>query len=78
MWRDADGDYVLYADHAEVVAGLVGVLEAALETLDGIANSNWRKWEELASCEEYERWSKSRCAHEATKLHAALAAHKEG
>lgn len=33
------------------------------ETLEGIANADWRKWEELASPEEFVRWAKSRATH---------------
>lgn len=48
-------------------------LKLALETAEGIANSDWRKWEELASSEEFERWVKSRAMHMATALQEALA-----
>lgn len=34
-----------------------------LETLQGIADADWRKWEELASPEEFVRWAKSRANH---------------
>lgn len=33
------------------------------ETLQGIYAADWRKWEELASPEEFERWVKSRANH---------------
>lgn len=47
-------------------------MELALKTMEGIANSNWRKWEELASPEEFERWVKSRANHSAEALRQAL------
>lgn len=34
-----------------------------LATLRGIADADWRKWEELASPEEFVRWAKSRASH---------------
>lgn len=36
------------------------------ETLEGIRDADWRRWEELSSPEEFVRWAKSRA-------HAALA-----
>lgn len=48
-------------------------LKLALETAEGIANSDWRKWEALASPEEFERWVKSRALHMATAIREALA-----
>ena len=33
------------------------------ETLQGIADADWRKWEELATPEEFVRWAKSRAMH---------------
>ena len=38
-----------------------------------IAVSDWRKWGELASPEEFERWVKSRAAHMAEFACAAIA-----
>ena len=35
--------------------------------------ADWRKWEELASPEEFERWVKSRAAHMAAFARAAIA-----
>ena len=52
---------------------LVEALKDALETVDGIAKSNWRKWEELAQIEEFERWAISRTTYEANNIRAALA-----
>ena len=46
--------------------------EMALKNLEGIVNSNWRDWEELASPEEFERWVKSRANHSAEALRQAL------
>ena len=33
------------------------------ETLQGIADADWRRWEELATTDEFVRWAKSRAAH---------------
>lgn len=33
------------------------------ETLQGIADADWRRWEELASPDEFVRWAKSRAMH---------------
>lgn len=49
------------------------VMQQALETAEGIANADWRKWEELASPAEFERWAKSRANFMATALREALA-----
>ena len=38
---------------------------AAVETLHGIRDADWRKWDELASPEEFVRWAKSRANHAA-------------
>jgi len=38
-------------------------LQRLRETLQGIADADWRRWEELASPEEFVRWAKSRAAH---------------
>lgn len=48
----------------------VAVPVEVIDTIRGIANSNWRQWEELASPDEFERWVKSRAAH-ATLLAAS-------
>ena len=45
----------------------------ALESLEYIVNADWRKWEELASPEEFVRWAKSRANHTATSLRQAIA-----
>ena len=52
-------------------------LKLALEAAEGIASCDWRKWEELASPEEFERWVKSRAIHMATALREALAEQQE-
>lgn len=44
----------------------------ALETADGILNSDWRNWQELSSPEEFERWVKARANHMAIALRQAL------
>lgn len=38
-------------------------LKRLRETLQGIADADWRKWEELATPEEFVRWAKSRAMH---------------
>lgn len=58
----------------EQIQKLREALENARETVHGIAASDWRKWEELADIHEFERWAKSRCAHETLKIDAALKA----
>lgn len=50
--------------------GALTVLKAQCELM---AASDWRKWEELASPEEFERWVKSRAAHMAVQATAAIA-----
>lgn len=53
-------------------------MKLALETSEGIVNADWRKWDELASPEEFERWVKSRANHMASVLREALAEQKSG
>ena len=48
-------------------------MKLALETAEGILNADWRKWDELASPAEFERWAKSRANFMATILREALA-----
>ena len=48
-------------------------MKLALETSEGIVNADWRKWDELASSAEFERWAKSRANFMATILREALA-----
>ncbi len=38
-------------------------IEHMRETLQGIADADWRRWEELATPDEFVRWAKSRAAH---------------
>ena len=38
-------------------------LKRLRETLQGIADADWRKWEELATPEEFVRWAKARAMH---------------
>lgn len=47
-------------------------MKLALETSEGIVNADWRKWDELASPSEFERWAKSRANFMATILREAL------
>jgi len=48
-------------------------LKLALKDAEGIVNSDWRKWEELASPQEFEAWVKRRALHMAGAIKAALA-----
>lgn len=41
----------------------VKIPKEVIETLEGIVNADWRSWEELASPDEFVRWSKSRVSH---------------
>jgi hypothetical protein len=41
------------------------VPKVAVETLHGIRDADWRKWDELASPEEFVRWAKARANHAA-------------
>ena len=38
-------------------------LQRLRETLQGIADADWRRWGDLATPEEFVRWAKSRAAH---------------
>lgn len=38
-------------------------IERMSETLRGIVEADWRKWEELARPEEFVRWAKARATH---------------
>lgn len=38
-------------------------IERMSETLRGIVEADWRKWEELARPEEFVRWAKARANH---------------
>jgi hypothetical protein len=48
------------------------LMQQALETAEGIVNADWRKWDELASPAEFERWAKSRANFMATALRERL------
>ena len=52
---------------------LLEALTVIQSQFESIASANWRKWEELASPEEFERWAKSRAAHMASLARAAIA-----
>lgn len=47
----------------EIEAGLVEENRRLRETLQGIVDADWRKWQELASPEEFVRWAKARANH---------------
>jgi len=48
-------------------------LKLALETAEGFTNADWRKWKELASPDEFERWVKNRANHMIAIIKEALA-----
>ncbi len=48
------------------------VMQQALETAEGIANADYRHWQELSSLAEFERWARSRSNHIAELLRARL------
>ena len=62
-------DALLIAAAPELLEALT-VIQSQFEN---IASADWRKWEELASPEEFERWVKSRAAHMAAFARAAIA-----
>ncbi len=55
-WRDDSSLQVWFPYTHEELARL-------RETLQGIADADWRRWEELATPDEFVRWAKSRAAH---------------
>lgn len=57
----------------DIVFSLIKALEVFQEHCESMADANWRRWEELASPIEYERWVKARAAHMAAQARAALA-----
>ena len=59
----------LHAVNQELLDALT-VIQSQFESM---AVADWRKWEELASPEEFERWVKSRAAHMAEFACAAIA-----
>ena len=52
---------------------LLEALTVIQSQFGSMAVADWRKWEELASPEEFERWVKSRAAHMAEFACAAIA-----
>jgi hypothetical protein len=54
-WRDDSSLQVWFPYTHEELARL-------RETLQGIADADWRRWEELATPDEFVRWAKSRAA----------------
>ena len=52
---------------------LLEALTVIQSQFGSMAVADWRKWEELASPEEFERWVKSRAAHMAEFARAAIA-----
>ena len=52
---------------------LLAALRVVQSQCESMADADWRKWEELASPEEFERWVKSRAAHMAVQANAAIA-----
>lgn len=57
----AYGDYAKEA--AEVLRQQADEIERLRETLVGIKDADWRKWQELASPDEFVRWAKARANH---------------
>ena len=55
-WRDDSSLQVWFPYTHEELARL-------RETLQGIADADWRRWKELATPDEFVRWAKSRAAH---------------
>ena len=66
--RSAQAEY--YEEVHKHLAPLARDLEREIarlrETLQGIADADWRKWEELASPHEFVRWAKARALHALT------------
>ncbi len=58
-------DYVEAAsvDAPNIIERQAAQIEMMRSTLHGIVDADWRKWEELASPEEFVRWAKSRANH---------------
>lgn len=50
----------------EIEAKLVEENRRLRETLQSILDADWRKWEELASPDEFVRWAKARANHALT------------
>ena len=48
---------------ADVIERQAAQIEMMRSTLQGIVGADWRKWEELASPEEFVRWAKSQANH---------------
>ncbi len=59
------------ADRILAAMNALADVERMQETFEGILSADWRKWEELASPEEFVRWAKARALH-------ALARGREG
>lgn len=51
---------------------LLAALKVFQDQCEMMESANWRKWEELASPEEFERWVKSRATHMALQARAAI------
>ncbi|MHB1266411.1 MAG: hypothetical protein ACYCY2_02270 [Acidithiobacillus ferriphilus] len=78
LWIDghwiADIREKAYSGSAALILSAMNALadvERMRETFEGILSANWRKWEELASPEEFVRWAEARALH-------ALAHGREG
>jgi len=57
---DGDG---YNSDYAQTLSAAVEELEFMRVTLQGIADADWRTWEELSKPEEFVRWAKARARH---------------
>lgn len=63
-------DWRIRAGEADPVQRAIAEIErlrkendAQRETLQGIAYADYRRWQELASPDEFERWARSRAMH---------------
>lgn len=67
----------LHGEAAKLVLAQRDELLAALKVFQDqcemMESANWRKWEELASPEEFELWVKSRATHMALQARSAIA-----
>ena len=73
---DAALDQASLRDHTTAVQQrdeLLAALKMVQSQCESMVGADWRKWEELASPEEFERWVKSRASHMAVQASAAIA-----
>lgn len=82
---EADSVSIIQKLHDDAAKRLMAQRDKLLEALrvvqsqcESMAGADWRKWEELASPEEFERWAKSRAAHMAVQAQATIAKQEGG